>query len=138
MSARDERGTVTLWVLGLCICVLFLGGIGVDLWRGIAARRDLAALADAVATAAANGVDEGALRDGVVALDPERVRAIAVDTLRRDGRYSELDAASVTVVGDEVVVTLEDDVPLSLLDLFDGNEPFTVRVTAGARPDERT
>jgi len=135
---RDQRGTVTLWVLGLCICVLFLGGIGIDLWRGIAARRDLAGLADAAATAGANGVDEAALRAGSVRLDPARVRAFALETLQRDARFVQLEAADVAVVGDEVVVTLEDDVPLSLLNLFDGNDPFIVRVTARARPDERS
>jgi hypothetical protein len=135
---HDERGTITLWVLGLCVCVLFLGGLGVDLWRGIAVRRDLAALADAAATAAANGIDEDALRTGDVHLDPERVRAIALDALSRDSRYEQLEAAAIAVVGDEVVVTLEDDVPLSLLNLFAGNDPFTVRVTARARPAERT
>ena len=70
-------------------------------------------------------------------LDPERVQTIARDTLQRDARFARLEAATIVVVGDEVVVTLEDDVPLSLLNLFDGNAPFVVRVTARARPDER-
>ena len=67
MRESRRAGTVTLWVLGLCVVVLFLGGLGLDLWRGIATRRELSAMADAVATAAANGVDEQALRaDGTV------------------------------------------------------------------------
>jgi Flp pilus assembly protein TadG len=135
---RDERGTVTLWVLGLCVVVFFLGGLGLDLWRGIATRRELSAMADSVATAAANGVDEQALRtDGTVRLDPARVRAIANETLTRDDRASGLRAVSLQVAGDDVVVTLEDEVPFSLLGVFVHGEPFTVRVTATASPEAR-
>ena len=135
---RDERGTVTLWVLGLCVVVFFLGGLGLDLWRAIATRRELSAMADSVATAAANGVDEQALRtDGTVRLDPTRVRAIANETLTRDDRASGLRAVSLQVAGDEVVVTLEDEVPFSLLGVFVHGEPFTVRVTATASPEVR-
>ena len=135
---RDERGTVTLWVLGLCVVVFFLGGLGLDLWRGLATRRELSAMADSVATAAANGIDEQALRtNGSVRLDLERVRAIANETLARDDRASSLRAVSLQVVGDQVVVTLEDEVPFSLLGVFVHGEPFTIRVTATASPEAR-
>ena len=51
---KTERGTVTLWVLGLCVSIMFRGGLGVDLWRGVAVRRELSAVADAAASAGAN------------------------------------------------------------------------------------
>src|SRR5438128_12171130 len=38
-SRVDEHGTTTLWVLGLCISLLFLGGLSLDLWRAVADRR---------------------------------------------------------------------------------------------------
>ena len=44
---------------------------------------------------------------------------------------------SLQVAGDEVVVTLEDEVPFSLLGVFVHGEPFTVRVTATASPEAR-
>jgi Flp pilus assembly protein TadG len=134
---RDERGTATLWVLGLCVALLFLGGLAVDLWRGIATRRELSAMADAVATASANGVDEPALRAGAVRLDPDRARRIAGETLARDERVAGLTAVDVQVDGDEVAVRLEDEVPFSLLGIFVRGEPFTVRVTATAHPELR-
>jgi hypothetical protein len=135
---RDERGTVTLWILGLCVVVLFLGGLALDLWRGIATRRELASMADGVATAAANGIDERALRaDGTLRLDPDRARSIANETLARDDRVAGLRAASVRVAGDEVVVVLEDEVPFSLLGIFAQGDPFTVRATATASPEAR-
>jgi Flp pilus assembly protein TadG len=134
---RDERGSVTLWVLGLCVALLFLGGLTIDLWRAIATRRELSAMADAVATASANGVDEAALRHGGVRLDPDRARTIARETLARDARAARLEDVELQVAGDQVAVTLEDEVPFSLLGIFVRGDPFTVRVTATAHPELR-
>ncbi|MGQ0825034.1 MAG: pilus assembly protein TadG-related protein [Actinomycetota bacterium] len=134
---RSERGTATLWVLGLTVAVLFLGGLSLDLWRGIATRRELSAMADAAATAAANGVVEASARGGVIVLDEARAREIALATLAQDGRIDTLRSIAVDVIGDEVVVTLEDDVPLSLLGIFAAEAPFLVRVNATARPQPR-
>jgi hypothetical protein len=100
-------------------------------------RRELSAMADAAATAAANGVDEGALRRGSVVLDPSRTHAIATETLARDDRLARLESVAVATAGDEVVVTLEDEVPFSLLGIFVDGEPFTVRTSASARPEVR-
>jgi ApbE superfamily uncharacterized protein (UPF0280 family) len=133
----DERGSITLWVLGLCVALLFLGGLGLDLWRAIAVRRELSAMADAAATAAANGLDEQSLRSGSVVLDPTRAGAIAAEMLARDARGARLEAAAVDVDGDQVVVALEDDVPFSLLGIFIDGEPFRVRATATAQPQIR-
>jgi hypothetical protein len=133
----NERGSATLWVLGLCVAVLFLGGIGLDLWRGIAVRRELSAMADATATAAANGLDEAALRHGSVTIDDARARAIARETLARDTRSKRLQAALVDVTDASVAVTLEADVPFSLLGIFLVGAPFRVRATATAAPQVR-
>ena len=73
--ARDQHGMITLWVLGLTISVMFLGGLGLDLWRAIAVRREVSVMADAAATAGANGLDETALRGDELHLDEPRVRA---------------------------------------------------------------
>jgi Flp pilus assembly protein TadG len=138
MRRRDEHGTVVLWVLGLCVVIFFLGGIALDLWRGIATRRELSAMADSVATASANGVDEGALRSGgAVALDPTRAREIANETLARDGRARRLDAIEVDVGADQVTVRLRDTVHFSLLGIFVHGDPFTVTATATASPQLR-
>jgi hypothetical protein len=138
MTGRhDERGTVALWVLGLCVAVLFVGGLGLDLWRAITVRRELVVLADTAATAGANGLDVASLRDGFVRLDPGRATVIARETLARHDRFARVRDAWVAVVSERVVVTLEDEVDFSLLRLFLGGEPFTVRVRAEAAPDPR-
>jgi hypothetical protein len=33
VGARRESGTITLWMLGLCLMLFLLGGISLDLWR---------------------------------------------------------------------------------------------------------
>ena len=130
---RNEHGTITLWVLGLCVALLFLGGLSVDLWRAIAVRRELSAMADAAATAGASGLDEDALRAGTIRLDPVRARARALDSLSRNARTPVLEAMRVDVVGDQVVVTVRDDVPFSLLRIFMGGDDFIVQGHASAR-----
>jgi Flp pilus assembly protein TadG len=139
MRARptEERGTVTLWVLGLCVSLLFVGGLGLDLWRAVAERRQLSAMADSAATAAANGVDVEALRAGTLRLDSERVRQIARATLARDAEAGALDAVDVGVDGNRVTVVLRDHVNFSLLGIFMGGRHFDVRVRATASPEER-
>ena len=74
---------ITLWILGLTISVMFLGGLGLDLWRAIAVRREVSVMADAAATAGANGLDESALRGGRLRLDDGRVRQLVATELAR-------------------------------------------------------
>jgi type II secretory pathway component PulM len=132
-----ERGTITLWVLGLCIALMFLGGLSLDLWRAVAARRQLSAMADAAATAGANGVDVDQLRAGTVHVTPERARALASDALERTSGAHTVDAARVDVDGNRVTVTLRDHVDFSLLGIFLGGRHFDIEVHATSEPNER-
>ena len=50
-NRAGEQGSVTLFVLGICVGCLFLAGCSIDLWRAVAVRRELSAMADAAATA---------------------------------------------------------------------------------------
>jgi Flp pilus assembly protein TadG len=134
---RDERGTITLWVLGLSISLMFLGGLSLDLWRAVAERRQLSSMADTAATAGANGVDVDALRTGTLRLDPVRARAIARSSLDADPHSAALDAVNVQVAGNRLTVTLRDHVRFSLLGIFLGGEQFDIQVQASAEPEER-
>ena len=133
---HDERGTITLWVLGLCLCVLFLGGLSLDLWRGITVRRDLQAMADASAIAGADGLDEQSLRDGGAALDPARVRALVAENLAAQSDRDIVDHADVEVEVEvnQVVVRLHGHVRTSLLGVFLGDREWDVAATAAAEP----
>lgn len=137
-EAADERGTITLWVLGLSIALLFLGGLSLDLWRAVAERRELSSMADSAATAAANGIDIDALRAGTLHIDPVRARAIALASLDEDPHSTGLDAVQVEVNGNRITVTLRDHVRFSLLGIFMGGEHFDIEVHASAEPQERS
>jgi hypothetical protein len=133
---RDQRGTITLWVLGLTVAVLFLSGLGVDLWRAIAARREVSLMADSAATAGANGLDESALRGGRLQLDDGRVRALVAAQLEQYPGSAHLVGREVTTNGTRVIVVLRERVRFSLLGIFMPGEEFTVQASATAEPRE--
>jgi Flp pilus assembly protein TadG len=131
---RDERGTMTLWVLGLCVIVMFLGGLSLDLWRVMTVRRSLVAMADAGATAGANGLDQGALRRDQIVLDPVLARAEAGDALEAQSGWPAVDDADIAVAPGQVTVTLRARVPFTLLGIFVHGDPVDVQVSASAQP----
>ena len=40
----SDRGSVTIWVLGLSILLLLFGGLALDYWRGLALHRAVRSL----------------------------------------------------------------------------------------------
>jgi len=134
--APGEHGMITLWVLGLAIAVLVLGGIGLDFWRAIAVRRQVSVMADSAATAGANGLDESALRADQLQLDDARVRQLVAAQLSQYPEAAKLRYESVSVVDGRVIVTLREDVHFSLLGIFMGRGHFTVQAQAIAQPRE--
>ncbi len=44
-----QRGSITLWLLGLGICLLVLGGMGLDMWSTVVLRSRLVGVAEAIA-----------------------------------------------------------------------------------------
>jgi Flp pilus assembly protein TadG len=134
-GARRESGTITLWMLGLCLLLFLLGGISLDLWRAFSERRSLAATADAAAVAGASALDEAAYRSsGVVRLVPadaqRRARASLADQLdRRALRDSRVEATE-----DTVMVTVGGSVDFSLLQIVSPGDEFGITVRATARP----
>ena len=135
VGARRESGTITLWMLGLCLMLFLLGGISLDLWRAFSERRSLAASADAAAVAGASALDEAAYRStGAVRLVPadaqRRARASLADQLdRRALRDARVDATE-----DTVLVTVGGSVDFSLLQIVAPGDEFAITVHATARP----
>lgn len=134
----NERGSATIWILGLCAMILFLGGISLDLWRAFSERRELAAMADAAAIAGASGIDEAHWRaSGEARLDPAAAQALSDRALAAHPGAGDVAGRRVAVSpnGSAVTVVLTREVDFTLLRLFlAGAEPFTVRVEAMARP----
>jgi Flp pilus assembly protein TadG len=131
---RGARGTVTLWLLGLCLMLFSLGGISLDLWRGFSERRSLAATADAAALAGASAIDESRYRtSGAVVLVPARAEARARAHVARQLDRDALRAVSVHADDEAVTVVVHGDVGFTLLGLLRPGG-FDVRVTATATP----
>lgn len=125
---------MTIWMLGLSMLLLVFGGLTLDYWRALALQRELAAVADSAALAAASGIDEEFYRvTGEVVLAPERARGLAQSAVEWQG--VDLVGLTVDVEPASVSVTVSGEVELGLLGVFVGqSEPLTVRGTATAVP----
>lgn len=138
MTRRDDqRGSFTIWALGLCVTLLFLGGFGIDAWRMFGARRDLMHAAEASARAGATGIDEDRLRNnGVLTLDPQRVDRLARKALSDPANDAHIDAPPVIdQQGFTVTVRVRTTVKLPLLGLLTpGGAKRVMYATAQAQP----
>ena len=133
---KSDRGSVTIWMLGLSVLLLLFGGLAVDFWRALALQRELAAVADSAAVAAASGIDEEHYRlTGEVVLESDRVRALADSSI--GSQDLDLDAVDVQLSSDlsAVTVSVADSLDLGLLGVFvDQAEPLTIQAASTASP----
>jgi Flp pilus assembly protein TadG len=132
---NTQRGSITIWMLGLCVMMLLLGGLSLDLWRAFSERRALASATDAAAVAGASAIDIDAFRDtNTVRLDPqvatERAHASLADQLDLDS----LGGVRVRADRNRVVVETRGRVGFTLLNLVGSGSDFEVRVQAVAEP----
>lgn len=131
----NERGSITLWTLGLTAMVLFLGGISLDLWRAFEIRQDLAAMADSAANAGASRIDVVTYREtGVLRLDAGAARrAVTAHLDSQQDRDRISNRVPPAVDGGVISVTLEGEVDFTLLNIFLlGAGPVEVRATGSA------
>jgi len=132
--SSSERGSVTIWMLGLSLLLLVFGGLALDYWRGLALQRELAAVADSAAIAGASGIDEGHYRaTGEVRLDPSRSRSLALLSVDTQGIAPT--SVEVDVTTSAVSVVVSGEVALGLMGVFiDESEPLMVTGSATASP----
>jgi uncharacterized membrane protein len=133
----DDRGTIVIWLLGLCVVLLCMGGVSLDLWRVLSERRALAGVADAASIAGATGVDEAAFRStGAVRLDVGLAEQRARASLLGQADVGPLTGAGITATPEAVTVVLTGSVPLTLLRVLvpdAGAIDLQVRAVAGPR-----
>jgi len=131
-----DQGSVTIWMLGLCFVLLAFGGLALDFWRGLALQRELAAIADSAALAAASGIDEEHYRStGEVVLQPDRARALAFASIEFQSVEPEDELVVLDASGTSVTVEVGASLELGLLALLvDDSEPLLVRASASAVP----
>ena len=135
LLTRGESGTVTMWVLGLCVMLFLLGGISLDLWRAFSERRSLAATADAAAVAGASALDEAAYRStGAVRLVPADARRRAQASLAEQLDRRALRDVRVEATEEAVTVAVEGSVDFSLLQIAAPGDELAITVHATARP----
>lgn len=128
---RDERGTVSAFVVSFTIALLAVAGLVVDGGYTLATRRQAFNEANAAARAGAQAIDEVALRaDGTVRLQEGRARTLALDHLTAAG----LDG-TVDIAGDTVTVHVTTTQDLALLGIV-GIGPFTIEAEGSARAVE--
>lgn len=130
----SERGSISLWMVGMVMIVFLVGGIAIDLWRGLASHRQVASIVDAAAIAAGSGIDEQAWRDdGTLRLEPGHV----VERVTTAVAAQDAPTVSVSVVtaadGSAATVSGSTTVELTLLGLI-VSDGFEVSATATAVP----
>ena len=133
---RDDRGSVTLWVLGLTVVILGFGGMALDFWRALATQREVAGIADAASVAAAGGIDEEYYRaTGLIRLHPSRARSLGMASVESQGTDLMSVVIAVASDGSSVQIEIVDEVFVGLLGFFIGDdEPLTVRAFSTAEP----
>ena len=130
---REERGQITVLVLGFTLVCFAVAGLAVDGTRVFLARRTLQNAADGAATAGAAEIDARVYygsggRDVVV--DVAAARRVAARWLSLRGIH---EGASISADANAVSVLVRDDVPTSWLGLI-GIGEIPVRAVARSRP----
>ncbi len=133
---RSERGSVTLWMLGLSLLLLLFGGLAIDFWRALALQRELAAIADSASVAAGSGIDEEHYRaTGEVRIDSDRAAGIGSSYVA--SQDVDPDDLIITTAPDglSVSVLVVDRLDLGLMGVFvDQTAPLTVTAESTAVP----
>lgn len=112
----DEGGSIVLWMVGLVMMTLFLGGLAVDLWRAFSERRAVAGIVDAAAIAGSSGIDEQLYRaTNEVVLDPDLAVDLAYASMAAQGESVDDPFVDVAADGSTITVGGAREVPFTLL-----------------------
>lgn len=132
------RGSITIWLLGLGMCLLVVGGLGMDLWAALVVHSRLSGMAEAIATAAASGISEDHWRrTGEVRLQPERAERLGKGLAATHPEADLLDSPPRIVVDPDrqsVSVRVSGTSRLMLLRLVSGSDHLEVAAIATSRP----
>lgn len=116
-SRRDERGQMTVLIIGFAAIVLMLLVVVTDVSKVFLVRRDLDATADGAVLAAANGLAAIYAQPGAgenAQIDPEDARRLTAEYLDSVGAGNRFDGLdwSADVEGTTVIVQLSSTVDL--------------------------
>ena len=126
---HGESGSVLISGMLLTLALLMVVGAAVDIGHAFIVRRDLSSLADNAALAGAQQLDQQAIHQGQLALDPQQAQAAALSAVSGEpGIQVRADATSAQI---HVQVTRR--FPTILLRLV-GLADLTVSAQADAAP----
>jgi Flp pilus assembly protein TadG len=126
---RGERGSVLISGMLLTLALLIVLGAAVDIGHAFIIRRDLSSLADNAALAGAQQLDQQAIHQGQLALDPQQAQAAALAALSGEPGIEAQANASL----EQVHVQVTRRFPTILLRLV-GLADLTVSAQANATP----
>jgi Flp pilus assembly protein TadG len=121
---RDERGSATVWMIGVTVSAFLLVGLVLDGGTMLRARSDAFAVAGAAARVGAQQLDSDAAVEGLTALDPIAAERAVQDYLAAGGV-----TGTARVVDDTVTVTVTTEAQLQMLRLV-GGDTVTFDATA--------
>jgi hypothetical protein len=128
-----ERGSASIFVLGMSIVLMVCAGLVVDGGLAINARMRIADDAEQAARVGADAIDVQGLRDsGTVVIDPEAARVRASTYLQARG-YSQGEYEVLPEAG-RVVVTISDTFDTALLKLVNISK-FDINARATSTPE---
>jgi len=124
-----EHGSVLITGLLLTLALLMVLGAAVDIGHAFIVRRDLSSLADGAALAGAQQLDQQAIHQGQLALDPQQAQAAALAALSGEPGIQ----ARAETTPEQVHVQVTRRFPTILLRLV-GLADLTVSAQANATP----
>lgn len=112
MNTVDERGSVTVFLVGVLLALIVMAGLVFDGGGIIAAHREADAEAEGAARAAAEQLTNDSLHSGTPTIDPTRADQAVLAYLAPFHHQG-----SVTVNGDNVTVTVTIPVVMQVLSI---------------------
>lgn len=130
-TVSGEDGSTSVFAVIVASVLILLAGLCIEGGRVLDARATLADTAEQAARAGAQQIAMGELRSsGSVALDPATAAGAARDYLAAAGPTDA--ASSVSVQGGQVLVTLDADIPTTMLRLV-GIDSVHLTISGTAR-----
>ncbi len=130
---RDERGSASIFVLGMSIVLMVCAGLVVDGGLAINARMRVADDAEQASRIAADSIDEPLLRSGgAIVIDPDLAAQRSADYL--SGRGYAPGQYSLDIDGENVSVTVRDTTDTMILGVV-GIDTYDVEAAASATPE---
>jgi Flp pilus assembly protein TadG len=124
-----EDGSVLITGLFLSIALLMVIGFAVDVGHAFLVKRELASIADDAALSGSQAIDQPALHEGHLELNPQQARSEALQTVTANPLVSGEANASTS----DVTVTVKRRVPTILLSIV-GLRTLTITANATAEP----